>query len=425
MRRLIAPYTFRVIITMAALALAAGAVALAPVWDWRPTDLRRIVVTLREASPIFAVLATVVALVNARPLEPHNIVVGLAPPRGRARVLARQVVVTGAALTAGVGLVLVPALLRASSASLSSWVALLSWAASLWLLVALAHAFAVVIPFPMAWVSTPLLALGSTIWLVIVNDGPLMDTGRSSLAASVTWGFLAPNGQWDFRLSIEAFRAAFFLLCAACALLAALAFTERSEMTKTRTLRAAAWLCAPVVLAVSVTWLSPRLLSPSLAEARCVTEGRFTGCVFQAHEPVLPDMASAGGDIVEQLPPDTSPIRIVESGLEANGAGVISESLPATREGYREEIAQAVAYEAVALRRCTASTPTSTELTQEQSAHLESAKLVASTLLQRAGHPASGHDALAVLSKSSFHDWWRTNRAAIESCRLTPRMLDA
>lgn len=428
MKSLVAPFSTRSAFASVALGLAVGLLVVAQLWDWRPTDMRRLTVTLREASPVFAIAASALALFNARVLTPESVIAGPVPARGRALVLIRQVVVSAGTLLVGAAsTVAVTAAVQVSLApTLAEVLALAAWAAGVVAVVAIAHLVAVLVPYPVTWLATPIVTVLATIFPVILNDGALDGTGYSTLATSLTWGFAAPVGAWSYIAEIELFRFAFFLLLAACTTAAAVEASERSSSPLRRIGIGTAWLLLPALLVAGTTWLSPHIVVEDRDEYECASGRGFTGCVFREHAAVLPHMVGAAEAVLDQLPEAAMPaVRLVEAGLPEDDGTVISETLPSTLETYRSEISQAVALSAVAFTRCDSRTAGSREIPAGQAESMEAAHVLAQSLMYRAGiEQDGGHQRLNNLSDDEFRRWWEDHRELFSDCKLTSSDLD-
>lgn len=418
----VAPYSLGEIGVLFVTSLAMGLIVTLQLWDWRPVDVRRVAVILREALPAYAVLAALVALPNSWTYNRGSVIVGIAAPRGQLEVLARHVLVAWMTISGATAIVLVPCLIRTVGAPLFTGdvLAIVVFFPSLLVVLAVAHLAAIIIPFPVAWVTTIPLSLASTVLLVVLNDSVLSNTGYSTLSYSLTWGSTLPVGASGFVAWTEAFRVLFFTMSAVCLAGATAEWLSLFRGWRTRALRGAAWLLVPVAVAVLVSLAKPLVVAEYRDRVVCDEESRVEVCVFESNEAILPEVLEAADPIVAQVPAGSVKLVLVaEAGIQVKGSmALFSSTLPPSRQEFVSQTAEEVALSLAGSLSCALN-----ELDEELDAnadwdYTQASNIVAETLLERAGYARSGASGLSVLTTEDFQDWWTQHAELIRTCRL-------
>lgn len=389
-------------------------------WDWRPVDLRRVVVTLREGVGLWAAVAVVAGVINSFPHRTNHVVVGRIPPRGQWHVVVHQVGASLWAMAAGSALPLSAVMVRAArqDVSLAQAVAVVAWMSSVVMITAVAHAVAILVAPPGNLLVTPVVVLILITGLVTLNETALANTGHSSLLASPTWGLLAPVGYWDFNTRTEALRIVLFMLTA-LAVSAAVVEMRSDDPPLKRAGWTAGYLMAPTALVVTATLMTPVLVVPRPGPGACQSKAGVMVCVHPSQVAATETIRQGAARIVAQLPARNTPIIVTQTHAHPTGID-IGSTLLLGRDAERDRISLEVAQAMAGLRSCPVIG------SEEDADHVEAADMLSAVLLARAGmepgRPIEGTN-LATVGDAAFQRWWTQHERPIEECSLATAAL--
>lgn len=395
--------------------------------NWRPSDLRALVVTLREGTPAYGVIAMVSALLHARITEPRRMQFPGNTPRARHAALTTLSAWCTGAMTAGVLVALTPVLVHTlhSPHYWSDWAALIAWFASLWFLTALAHSSASLVRSPYSYLIGPFLTVLIAGAPLLINDLVLSNTGRSSLLLSLTWGMTSPSGPWSFTLLGSGLRAILFITSSIC-LLAATGHGQEAALPPIRRAKdAALWLVPPIALGIAVIAISPELMAPTRTETRCLERERVSACVYTLDEKTLPTIVEGGHRITRLLPSGEFPAVTIKPGFAPSGSNevLLSTTLPDSPDQLLGESAGAVAGHMAGLPACMARNSREPNMNEKSYDQLEAASQLQLVLLTRARLSSAATSPLTTLTDEAFHRWWRSHQARIVACELTTQQI--
>ena len=405
LRRAVAPFSLGFLGALLATALVLGVVVSLPLWDWRPVDVRRVAVVFREALPVYAVLAAAVALINAWTHNPGSVIVGPAAPRGAFAILARQVLVTWGAVALPTLVVLIPCVVRAAGAPVTAGdaLAIVTFFPALLLVMAIAHLAAIVVPFPVAWVTTLPLCLAATVIPVVIDDNLLRSTAYSTLVSALTWGSTGPIGASGFVAATKIFRILFFASSALCAMGATVQWASPFHGGLSRVVRGATWVVVPVAVAIGAALLQVPAPGRGRGDGARDPQGRVEACVFGVNAPLLPDVIVAAASVIDQVPGDgTDAVLVTESGVPGERAvAPFSSSLPESRQEFVSLTAEQVAAGLAGSVTCNLNSLNGIVDEDSDWERSQAALALSDTLLHRAGYDAPGPPATALADLSA------------------------
>lgn len=397
--------------------------------DWRPVDLRRVTVTLREGTALLGVIALISAALHTRVTDAHRVLFPGNTPRTRRAALTSLTGWTAGLMSAGALVGMIPALARAlrAPADAGDWVALLAWFACLWFLVALAHVAFVLVRAPYSYVVAPLVTLVVATAPTMIDDLVLNNTGHSSLLAAPTWGMSSPSGPWSYSVLAMAARTLAFALAAGCLLAALGPWLEPAESWPRRAGAALAWLLPPLLVFAGSVAASPELMAPTRTATACSSSGGVQACVFALDEPVLPTMLGAATKVTDQVPPEAARgVKVVPSDL-ATGEGdvLLSTQLPASRDELALQTSTEVAAHLAGLPACQRRNVSEPTMSERSTQRWQTATEVQKILVFRAGLPdGASSQGLSTVTGAEFRAWWSRHQHQIEACELGPDDLE-
>lgn len=407
--------------------LAAGAAASLitthGLLDWRPVDLRRLTVVLREGLPVHGAVAMGAALVHSQVLDRRGVVLPGNTARPDATVLAGLTLGTAAPLVLGALMGSIPVAARAvrSPADAGDWLAVLAWVSSLVALTTLAHVASATIRRPYNLLLAPLLVTALAVAPVTANETVLNNTGWSTLLYSPTWGMNSPSGAWAYGPLAMAARAGIFVLTSLVALRVAAVLREQVISRGQRIIQAALWAAPVVVVCLATTLAQPHLMFPTHIQTRCQDAASAQACVFALDQPALPYMLRGVEMVTAQLPERVvGRFVVAPTGLPTGGQTVLlSTELPETPEQLRDETASAVAAHVSGMPACMARNAAQPAMSSAASAHTEASLQLQAVLLFRAGIGPVSTQKLGTVDTATFARWWKAHSDRIVRCELT------
>ncbi|MSS45710.1 hypothetical protein FYJ43_06575 [Cutibacterium sp. WCA-380-WT-3A] len=397
-----------------AIAAVISLLAARPLLDWRPTDIRRIVVTYREGLAPFVLVIMAMTVIQTAPHAPNNVIIGRAPARPRKTIAWRQIAETSAAVSIGLAVGMAAPLIRASIHKIygTDILALLGVFCGLFMATCVSYAACLLFRFPYSALGGPLLSgalLGIPIFL---NDVVLNNTGYSTLASSLTWGMTSPEGAWDFSASVAIYRVALFCLTGACMLNVALAVTDSGLPLVRRLTTSAVNVAVPVILITAMTLLSPNIVVPSQRTVTCTDQDKIRVCTFPGAKSLQTPAIEAARQVLAQVPKDhRRSLAMTQDNSPDAVADIWLPPVPSSDpQAFRAQVAADVARVMAGSPACPLS-----------SSHLASALELDAVLRQRSGFsPENGTNSpLADIPKRSFEAWWKSHDTKIMHCQLT------
>lgn len=396
------------------IAAAISLLAARPLLDWRPTDIRRIVVTYREGLTPFVLIIMVMTVIQTAPHAPNNVIIGRAPARPRKTIAWRQIAETSAAVSIGLAVGMAAPLIRASAYKIygTDIVALMGVFCGLFMATCVSYAACLLFRFPYSALGGPLLSGTLLGILLFLNDVVLNNTGYSILASSLTWGMTSPEGAWDFSASVAIYRVALFCLTGACMLNVTLAVTDSGLPLIRRLTTSAINVAVPVTLITAMTVLSPNIVVPGHRTVTCTHQDRVRVCTFPGAKNLQTPAFEAARQVLAQVPKDQRrSLTMTQDNSPDAVADVWLPPVPSSdSQAFRTQVAADVARVMTGSPAC----PLSSD-------YLASALELDAVLLQRSGFsPENGTSSpLAGIPKRAFEAWWKAHDTKIKHCQLT------
>jgi hypothetical protein len=271
------------------------------------TDLRDMVIDARVSLPYAALPVGWVMVWAMAAHRPDSLLVGPAPGRGRARIVARQVGVLTVALLAGWAIGAAP--MAGYAAATQHWtladpVSMLAVLVGLASLVPIAACAALLVGPRLGLLVAPLSVVAVTVLPTYAIDASLRANSQASIAvASYFWDQSHPGRGEMLVWQVEAFRVLYFLLVGAAAVRAATALAEWRAASDRRALGGLAVLLVPAAVAAVVAVVNPALTTPDPDDVvRCADDSGVTVCLYAIDEPNRAEVGRALAPFARLLP---------------------------------------------------------------------------------------------------------------------------
>lgn len=414
----------------AALGVMVGIVATGGHVGWVATDSRNVIVALRESAPFWAIIAGLIAVVATNADSPQNIVTKTMSQQAFRRILLAQLVPAATAGVGGVAIGALPAIWTACQHRfpLSHWLVLVTVLLGMVSVVAWAGLIATIIGHAVRWILVPVLTLVvvglpeiiSSSFLALLNDS--QSKGMSLLSVSYFWDNGFPWAGLDFQLSLEIFRAIFFMLSACITIWVAGGWRHAASVIGR--LRSLIPFMILLVLVGVATAFSPDLVRPSTEQQQCLPSERDTTiCVYPVHESMRNSATEVAENILAELPPLNSQWVVAESDYSSpDSLETIILPLPIRNEGeWRNSAEEQIVSQLVPFQACSQSADNS--VSDESMAQQILASVVTQRFLGRSAVFPEEYDKaaqhLAGASPKEFADWWSAHADKISNCALT------
>ncbi|WP_043651915.1 hypothetical protein [Cellulosimicrobium cellulans] len=422
---------------MVAVGAAGWAYVAVNVLDWAPASWLRLDRNIRDASWVPALVAALCAGYFGRWVSPSSAMFSPAAGRGLERLtgaLIRSLALVIGAVSLGSVAILALIVAARGADGIGAVLSTVSHVAGVIAAVPLGFVLARVSP-ARTW---PLVTLAGTALVLflplLVTDTLMVDTGRSLLSVSLSWGIAAPDTGWTVPATIALLRMGYFaLLALACALLAGAVVRRGSTRDKVRALAPAAM---PVGLLAVIALGSPNLhlVTPTPVEMVCGEPTEKTRvCVADDDHALLPDISRTVETLASVAPP-TSPV-LVSSPTGSAGSDPSTILLPeianaTTRSGFDRQVARETSLALLSPGDCDA--------LEDADVPAEYWRGVLSKMLTTVGVPpeqtgivedsgapvyGNGYDRLAPLSTPDFADWLTQHLDQVRDCSLTEDQL--
>ena len=399
---------------------------------WQVQD---VVVTLRESSTLWAIVAGLMGAGLAARTAPSDMVVGAAPARSilgihwhwfwrQTAALLIGTVIVAAPLVAMTWLNAAPTVTEASDLI----VVLLSFAA----LVAVAHLVAAMVSHPIVWLVAPVVCIILVEMPIVVNGNLLANTGRGSVAFAWSLGMSEPGGTHTVTVAAVVMRAIFFcIVTLSCILTASRWSRVRADRFCWRRVMPCVALIAPplIIAAVGVVLLVPLFRDAPLA-FECSSHEGVRVCVTPAHRSLASSYAKPAQRVLSVLPHTvvSRDVLLAESGYQAYKGQLVVDLGRPTSYGSRQQMSDLTGEglaqsfsgrDACAFMRRTGGS----ELTSQQMGALNGVDSVERTILRLAGFQhddatSSERNGLDGMDVTAFRHWYTAHHHAVSTCSL-------
>lgn len=407
-------------------------------------DMRDVVAGLKSQLPYWSVPIGWLVVWAMRVHSSDSVLVGAAPGRPRASIVARQLGGLSAAVLVGVMIGTAPAVGRAlvtqhwTVADLISYVALLIALASL---VPVAACAAGAMTSGVALIVAPLLIVAVTLVpAFVINDQLLVNQPASIMSVAYVWSVSLPTRGLMLVWQVELLRILFFSLVWVAAAKVTAGLAEWRSAGQQRALGSLIWLSLPLVVTVVVGYLQPILVVDDPGDQiRCTTHDDLRVCVFQIDDHYREFIASAFQPLASLAGSgESEPFTITqvqrwmdsEPGISGHvQVGRIGQSqaawldnelfsaamgLAGSNAECRDEksvgLAYAVAYQLL-------------ERASQMTTDVEIAAAYAERLNEGVTVDPDARSRLSELTDQEFTDWWSQKRVPISKCALSGKDL--
>ncbi|MSS46320.1 ABC transporter permease [Cutibacterium sp. WCA-380-WT-3A] len=413
-------------------------VALRGRWAWGVWQVQDVVVTLRESSMLWAIVAGLMGASLAERMAPSDMVVGVAPARSILGIhwcwFWRQTV----ALLTGTVIVAAPLVVKAwlnatpTVAEASDLIViLLSFAA----LVAVAHLVAAMVCHPIVWVLAPLVCIVVVGLPVLMNGHILANTGYSSVALGWSLGMSEPGGTHTVTPEAVVVRALFFLIVTISCILASARWSQvrSGGLTWRRVMPCVALIAPPLIIAaVGVVMPVPLFRNAPLA-FECSSHEGVRVCVTPAHRSLAASYAKPAQRVASVMPHAMASrdILLAEAGYHVHGQQLVIDLGEPTSYRSAQQLSDLTGEglaQSFSGRDACAFMSTSGDMTSQQMEALGAVDTVERTILRLAGLPhdeptSSQRNSLDGMDVTAFRHWYTAHHRAVSTCSLTSRDL--
>lgn len=383
--------------------------------SWAITDMRMVVVSLRESTPIIAMIMGLLIVWVTSAWE-ANVVLPTPAERPIPSILAAQVMPTSAMFVVGLCAGLLPASITALQHpyGVNEIVAFGAVVSSVFGISGLALAQACLVVHPARVLLVPIgtiILIGIPEWATntILSS---THTPRSMLSVSAFWDLRMPQTGFTFNCALELARILFFMaLFLACIKIVEMV-RHRHGVPGSRGFVLPVMVLTVVAIA---TWSSPILVVPSSDSLNCKPTGNARVCLYEQHESLRNSVEIITSSITLRLPPLESEWLISERSSSDGGAVIPPPQRDETK--WRLGVEQAVVGSLVPMDRCS----TETTLSDSDSNQRLLGSVVRTRLMVREDpdpRRRAEFEALVAMDDQEFGKWWQSRSTPILNCSL-------
>ena len=400
---------------------------------WQVQD---VVVTLRESSTLWAIVAGLMGAGLAARTAPSDMVVGAAPARSilgihwhwfwrQTAALLIGTVIVAAPLVVKTWLNATPTVAEASDLI----VVLLSFAA----LVAVAHLVAAMVSHPIVWLVAPVVCIVLVEMPIIVNGNLLANTGHGSVAFAWSLGMSEPSGTHTVTVAAVVMRAIFFCVVTLSCILTASRWSKvrADRFCWRRVAPCAALIAPPLIIAVVGVVLPVPLFRDAPLAFECSSHEGVRVCVTPPHRSLASSYAKPAQRVLSVLPQTvvSRDVLLTESGYQAHPGQLVIDLGRPTSYGPQQLsdlTGEGLAQSFSGRDACTFMSQTGGgELTSQQTGALNGVNSVERTILRLAGFQhddvtSSERNSLDSMDITAFRHWYTKHYRAVSTCSLTP-----
>ena len=410
-------------------------IALRDRWAWGAWQVQDVVVTLRESSTLWAIVAGLMGAGLAARTAPSDMVVGAAPARSilgihwhwfwrQTAALLIGTVIVAAPLVVKTWLNATPTVAEASDLI----VVLLSFAA----LVAVAHLLAAMVSHPIVWLVAPVVCIVLVEMPIVVN-GNLLAKGHGSVAFAWSLGMSEPSGTHTVTVAAVVMRAIFFCVVTLSCLLTASRWSKvrADRFCWRRVAPCAALIAPPLIIAVVGVVLPVPLFRDAPLAFECSSHEGVRVCVTPPHRSLASSYAKPAQRVLSVLPRTvvSRDVLLAESGYQAHPGQLVIDLGRPTSYGPQQLsdlTGEGLAQSFSGRDACTFMSQTGGgELTSQQTEALNGVNSVERTILRLAGFQhddvtSSERNSLDGMDITAFRHWYAKHYRAVSTCSLTP-----